>query len=306
MKALTLTTIALAGAACANADFSYATVQKTTGGALAQFAGAAGNRTMKYFLKGQKMKVDMGDVATILDFDAQTITTINTAQKTISVKGFNDLAGTAANVDAKLDVKETGQKKTVNGFSASELLMTMEMDLAQAGRGGPGGKMQVEMDMWISPDPPGAGERRAFYAKNASRFPFSALTGGGANAGMASAIAEMQKKMASMNGVQVQQIIRMKPLGGAPGAPAIPGLSGPQAAQLAQARKQLEEMAKGGGPGAAIAQQQLARMPGGAPAAGGNTPADVLMEITMDSGEFSTSSIADSVFAAPADYRKTN
>jgi len=306
MKFLTIATLGAMAAISANADFSYTTTQKTTGGALAQFAGAAGNRTSKYFLKGQKMKVDTGDTAVIMDFDAQTITTINNAQKTVSVKAFGDLGGAAGqNVDMKVDVKETGQKKTINGFNASELVMTMEVE--QPGRGGaPGVKVQMEMDMWISPDPPGAGELRAFYTKNGSRFPYAALAGGNANPGMQSAIAEMQKKLASMNGVQVEQVIRMKQPAGAPGAGGMPQMTGAQAAQLAQARAQLEAMAKGGGPGAAIAQQQLARMPGGAPAANSNTPAGVMLEMTNDSSDFSTSSIPDAVFAIPADYKKTN
>jgi hypothetical protein len=308
VKALTLAALAVAAVTCAHADFSYTTTSRTTGGSLAQFAGAAGNRTTKFFLKGQKMKVDSGDVTMILDFDAQTITTLNNTQKTISVKSFNDTVASAPNVDMKVDVKETGQKKTINGFSASELLMTMDVDMSQAagGRGGIG-KMQMEMDMWISPDPTGVSELRAFYQKNAARFPYSAMTAGG-NPQMQSAMAEMQRKMASMNGVPVQQIVRMKQPSGAPGAaPAgAPGFTPDQAAQLAQARAKLEEMAKGGGPGAAIAQQQLARMPGGAPPAGGNSAPGLMMEMTMDSSDFSTGGIPDSVFQAPGDYRKTN
>ena len=41
------------------ADLSYTTTKKTDGGTLAAFASPrADNRTAKYFLKGQKMKVD--------------------------------------------------------------------------------------------------------------------------------------------------------------------------------------------------------------------------------------------------------
>ena len=46
--------------------------------------GAAPNQNSKIFFKGQKMKVDNGDTATILDFDAQTITTVNNKQKTVT------------------------------------------------------------------------------------------------------------------------------------------------------------------------------------------------------------------------------
>src|SRR5580704_3990321 len=143
MKAFTLLALASLGAVRALADFSYATTEKTTGGTLAVFAGAADNRTTKYFLKGQKMKVDTGDNALILDCDAQTMTTINHTAKTVSVKVLDDGSAAPAGED-KIDVKETGRKKTINGFSASEIVITVEMD--QPGRGG-GSFMKTQMEM---------------------------------------------------------------------------------------------------------------------------------------------------------------
>ncbi len=305
MRAVTLLTLAAIAAVSAHADFSYTSTMKVTGGTMAAYAGTAANRTTKYSLKGQKMKLDMGDIAMIMDFDAQTITTVNNTAKTVSVKSFSDAAAGASGMDVKIDAKETGQKKTINGFSAGELVMTMDVD--QPGRaGGPAMKMQMEMDSWISSDPPGTGELRAFYTKNASRFPYSAMSGGGANQSMQSAMAEMQKKLAAMNGVAVEMIIRVKTPSGAAGAPGMPQMSESQMAQLAQARAKLEEMAKSGGPAAAMAQQQLARMPGGAPAANSNTPPGVMMEMTVDSTGFSTASVPDSAFDIPADYKKVN
>ena len=55
----------------------------------------------------------------------------------------------------KIDVKETGQQKTINGYNAKELVMTMEVEMPQAPQMG---KMQVEMDLWLSTDVPGIGE----------------------------------------------------------------------------------------------------------------------------------------------------
>jgi hypothetical protein len=90
-----------------------------TGGAMAGMAGG-NNQASKYSFKGQKMKMDSGDTAIVLDFDAQTITTLNNRQKTISVKTFSDLGAAArqSDITTKTDVKETGQKKTINGFNA--------------------------------------------------------------------------------------------------------------------------------------------------------------------------------------------
>jgi Domain of unknown function (DUF4412) len=262
------------------ADFSYTQTRKSSQGP----GAAGGDQVTKHYLKGQKMKVDSGRTASIFDFDAQTMTMLDTQAKTYTVTPFAELGqGLAkADVSAKIDVKETGQKKNVNGVNCNEVVMTVAME------GGPaaaqGMKMQMEMDMWLSSEVPGASELRAFYQKNGSRFPWAAL--GGGNPGMQKAIADMQKAIANQGGVPVLQITRMKSAG-----------NEQMNAQMAQARARIEEMKKAGGQQAAMADQMLARM-GGMGGGGG-----ALFEMTMESSGFSTSSIPDSVFAIPADYK---
>ena len=131
-------------------------------------------------------------------------------------------------MNAKIDVKETGQKKVINGYNASELVMTIQMDSPREAQMG---KMQMEMDMWLSSDPPGVKEMRAFYQKNMSRFPWAAMSGGRATPSMQAAMAEMQRKMAEMNGVNVMQVMKMKAAGGG-GAPAMPQMTPEQMAQM--------------------------------------------------------------------------
>jgi hypothetical protein len=300
--AVVLTIILFATTLAARADFSYTTTTKT-GGAMAAMAGGVNNPPSKLYFKGQKMKMDNGDTATILDFDAQTITTVNNKAKTISVRNFNDLAGAVKQSDmsVKIDVKETGQQKTINGYNAKELIMTMDIDNPQMKQMG---KMQMEMDMWLSGDVPGVGELRSFYKKNLERMPWAAL-GGGGNPAMQSGIAEMQRKMAEMNGVQVQGVMKMKAAGGA-AAPAMPQMTPAQRAQMQAAMAKLQEMQKQGGPQAAAAAQAMARMGGmanGAPAGG---TSNALIEITTESTDFSTASIPDSAFAIPAGYQKVD
>lgn len=261
----------------ARADFSYTTTRQ----------GANNESATKHYLKGQKMLTDNGRTSTIMDFDAQTITTINNANKTYSVRSFSDL-DRGVQTDVQADVKSTGQKKTINGFNASEAVMTMQVDATTAR--GPM-KMQMEMHLWVSPDVPGAQELRAFYKRNLSKFPWSAMAEGGGNPGMQKAMADLQRKMAELNGIPVLETIKM---GGAGGGS---GMSDAQSAQMAQARARLEEMQKQGGPQAQAAAQALARMGG---ASGGS-----MFETTLESSNFSTASIPDSVFAIPAGYRQT-
>lgn len=293
MKLAILITAALTLAAAAQADFSYKVTRKT-GGMMAAMANS-GPQTSTYFFKGQKMKSDNGTSATILDFDAQTITTINNSTKSYTVRGFGDTGAASNDMQAQVEVKETGQKKVINGFNASEVIMTMTVDSPQMG------KMPMEVDIWVSPDVPGASQAHEFYRRNAAKFPWSAMAVGG-NPSMQKAMADLQRKLTSLEGVPVEEIVRMKSPSGA-GAPAMPQMSGAQSAQLAQARARLEALANSGGPAAAIAKQQLDKMPGGGAQAGGSS-SGAMIEITMDSSDFSSSPIDDSVFAIPAGYTK--
>jgi hypothetical protein len=268
------------------------------GGQMAAMAGGNNNPPAKQYYKGQKMKTETGDIATILDFDAQTITTVNNRLKTVSVKKFSDIgAATPNDMAVKIDVKETGQQKTINGYNAKELLMTMDVDMPEAQQMG---KMQMEMDLWLSSDVPGVGEVQSFYKKNMARMPWAALAGGG-NPAMQKGMAEMRRKMAEMNGVQVMGVMKMKPAGGtaAPAMPQMPQMTPEQMAQMQAAMARLQQQ---GGPQAAAAAQAMARMSagrGGAPA--GDSSA--LIEVTMESTGFSTASIPDSVFAIPDGYQ---
>src|SRR6266536_572663 len=250
MKNYRLLILALGAALIANADFSYTSTLKS---AQAQAVPAAGPLSTKHFFKGQKMKMDNGDTATIIDFETQTITSFNHKQKTYSVTKFGDVsAAMPQDVEAKVDIQETGQKKTINGYNATEVVMTMEMDSPQSRQAGM--KMQMEMTMWLSTDVPGVQELRAFYKTNGSRFPWAAL-GSGGNPGMQKAMADVQRKMAGMNGVPVLQVMKMKPAGD-------PAQMAQMQQGMAQMMAQLEQMKKQGGAQAAAAEQTLARMGG--------------------------------------------
>lgn len=211
MKVITVGALALFTVGLqARADFSYTTTSKNTRGAL---GGGAANQTTKYYFKGQKMKVDNGDISTLMDFDAETITVVNNRQKTATVRKFSDLGAgqTQSGAQVQIDAKETGEKKVVNGYNARELVMTMDMEMPQ-GRAA-GVKMQIEMDMWLSPDVPGVQELRDFYRRNADRFPWAAMARG-ANPQMQAAMANVQRKIASMDGVTVLQVAKVKSAGG--------------------------------------------------------------------------------------------
>src|SRR5450755_243601 len=101
----------LVAASSAFADFSYITTLKPSGNAPSGNAPSAdGGQTIRRYYKGQKMLNDTGSAATILDFDAQTVTTINKSQKTYSVRPFGDLgqALDKSDLETTIDVNPTG------------------------------------------------------------------------------------------------------------------------------------------------------------------------------------------------------
>jgi len=297
---IALLALTLAAGLTASADFSYTNTMKTTGGSMAAMAGTAADRTSKYYFKGQKIMTTTGDVSTIIDFGAQTVTTINTAQKTYTLKKFSDVAaGTAANMDMTVDVKDTGQTKVINGMNATEALITMDMDM-ELGRGAPPMKMQMEMHLWISPDVPGSSEVRAFYEKNMANFPWTAMAGGMGNPSVTKAMAQMQQAMAKLKGMPVEEVIKIKSAGGA-GAPQ---MAMPQMPQMTPAQQQQMQAAMSKMTPAQ--QQQMQAMMGGmgrgaTPAAGGSGS---LMEMTGTANGFSSASVPDSVFAIPDGFKQ--
>ena len=285
MRATCVLFVILAASLAARADFSYTTTTKSSSGMM---GSALQGVVTKNYLKGQKMKIDNADSIMILDFDAQTITHINTAQKTYTVSKFSDLGNLASKggMEINIDVKETGQRKTINGFNASEMVMTMEMDNPQSRQQGM--KMKMEMDIWVSPDVPGAQELRAFYQRNAARFPWDAIAGGRGNPSMQKAVTDLRRKMADLKGVPVLQIMKMGGVG-----------NEEQMAKMqqgmAQARAQLEEMKRQGKLPPQM-EDQLKRMTG--------SPGS-MFETTIESSNFSSSPLPDSVFAIPAGYQQT-
>ena len=146
-------------------------------------------------------------------------------------------------MSAKIDVKETGQKKTINGYNASELILTMEMDSPASAQMG---KMQMEMDMWLSSGRPGVGEMRAFYQKNMSRFPWAAMAAAETRAcrrrgGIAAQDGRDERRAGAAGDEDEGRR-------GRGGAPAMPQMTPDQMAQMKDAMARLQAQ---GGPGAA-------------------------------------------------------
>jgi hypothetical protein len=120
-------------------------------------------------------------------------------------------------VEVDFDLKETGQKKAINGFDTREVVMTITLrekgkTLEQAGG------MVVTDDMWLAPKVPGMNEIADFYQRYARKIQGPMMPGASAQdlaAAMAmypmmkQAIARMNAENVKMDGTAISSIITM-------------------------------------------------------------------------------------------------
>jgi hypothetical protein len=157
------------------------------------------------FIKGPKMARLGGPYSSIYDLDAGTITTINNDKQTYTVQTFEELRqqlermqermnrGNGGNLDFDVKVETTGQKRDINGQSATETVMTMT-----AKAGATNGQMIVKVHAWSIPPDAAMHEAVEYSKRLAEKFQY-AFAGfspalGGASAGINAAMKEAMKQ----------------------------------------------------------------------------------------------------------------
>jgi hypothetical protein len=319
------------GASTMLADFSYQETSTITGGMMAGmlkvvgvFSKAAREPTKSTIsVKGDKMMHRSSTHGSIIDINAQTITSIDFQKKTYSVitfeemkKALDDLAqkmkekqkDAQADMSFKVSANATGNTKTIDGMDTKEMLIKMEMEGTDK-KSGQSGAMVITMDSWIASGVPGYQEVRKFQERMAQKLNW---TPGGSmfmqRPDIMKGMAEASKEMAKMDGIPVYQTMVM----GAAGQPAADGSAPPQAQQ--QQQQQVERPSVGGALGGALGGKfGLGRKKtppanndagNGAPAQGGSQNAGSLLEMTIQLSTFSSTPLADSDFAVPAGFKQ--
>jgi hypothetical protein len=318
-------------AAGLRADFSYDQTSKMTGGAMASMMKVAGvfSRTARepiktsVLVKGDVMAHVGAETATIIDLGKETITQINFRQKTYSVMTFAQMAQfldqmskkTAqqsegkAEVNFKASVKETGQTRQISGLDTREVMLTLVMEGTDKESGNKG-SMTVTSDMWLAKDVPGYNEVRAFYQRMSQKL---AWTPGGSmftqgRGDMAKAFADLQKEGAKLDGVPVLQVVTMGAAGeGQAGQPSQPAAAPQQQEQRESSPSSiggaLGRLGGLGGLGRRKKQeQQPAEQAPASNAQAGGAPS--LLEMTTESGNFSTAAVDPSKLQVPAGFRQ--
>jgi len=164
------------------------------------------------------------DSATVIDLDKETITHIDYAKKTYSVRTFAQMkqamdemsqkmasqkGGQPADMQFDIKMKDTGQIKTINGNTAHEMVMTMVMQGSDAKSGAKGG-IDVTTDMWIAPSVAGYDEVKNFSRRMSQKLAWAP----GQNPlisrpDMQRAMAELYKEGSKMDGMPVYQTMKM-------------------------------------------------------------------------------------------------
>src|ERR1700735_738221 len=140
-------------------------------------------------------------------------------------------------VTFQIHVRNTGQLKDVSGLSASESILTMNMNATDT-TSGQTGSMAITNDMWLAQEIPGYDEGKEFYRKFALKMGTvcsSAISQAmlAQYQGASKGVAEMSEEMAKLKGTPVQQVMRMgmtadgAPLPAASEAPLPPAPAGP-------------------------------------------------------------------------------
>jgi hypothetical protein len=257
------------------ADASYQETSQITGGTMVDalksvsFIKSVSNMfaptTTTTMVRGNQKAVVSKDSTEITDLDRETITRIDNLHKTYTVTTFAQMRQAIAdmpkqmeqaqakvkeaqaeqaqqpksNIQTSFDVsaKNTGVTKDVNGLTAQEQVVTMQMHAtdpsAPSTEAVNSMTYTVTTDAWIAPDPPEVKEIQdfdmrfgkklmagvdlsAFRSQMTSQNPGMAQLFGG-KPGSAEAMAQMGKELAKLKGTRVLEVTRMGGSGTGPG-----------------------------------------------------------------------------------------
>jgi hypothetical protein len=323
------------------ADFSYEQTSKITGGAMVaamKIAGVFSKQAREPIkstvaVKGDRMATLSADSAHIIDLSKETITQINFKEKNYSVMTFAEWSEAmkkmtermgqkdAPEMQWKIDVKETGQTKVIQGQNTSQRILTLITEMKDK-ESGQTVEMKMVSDMWLAPDIQGYEEIRRFFERMGQKISWTPGSNfgqmmGGREAG--EGMRELYKQASKLQGVPMLQVIRM----GGPGSDA-QAASGEPSQQQAQEQPKSEpsqsaagavagQLGRLGGFGGFGKKKKKADEPAEQPAAQQQqkqqqqappTSAGLLMELTSELTAFSSAPVDEAKLQVPKGFRE--
>jgi hypothetical protein len=322
--------------------------------------------TTTTMIHGNQKAVVGKDFTEITDLDKETVTHIDNLHKTYTVVTFAQMRQAFQQVPKQMQqaqdqakqapgqqpqqpksdvktsfdvsVKNTGVSKEINGLTAQEQLVTLQMHATDPNA--PPTQTNsvtyvVTTDAWITPDPPEVKEIQDFDKRfsqklmegvdlSAFKAQMTQMSSASQNPGMsqmfagkpgsAEAMAEMGKEMAKLQGTRVMEVTRMGGSGTGPAG----AQNSPQNSDSAPAAAPANSNGSVSGMlGSALGSSALGafhRKKAAQPASdttttttaadGTQTTSTILMETTVQKSNFSQAPVSSSNFEVPAGFKK--
>ena len=332
------------------ADFSYDQVSTMTGGSMLRMmkmvpggGKATQPQASRILLKGNRLATVSQDSISVVDLDAETMTSIDLKGKKYSVITFAEYrqalkaladkmsqqkGAESAQMDFDVKVDQTGQTKTIEGMATKQYIMKLTTMIKDQSSGQTV-NMEMVSDMWMAPRIAGYEQVQQFYARMAEKMGWAPgmmnnpmMMG---QRGYSEAMAKMIKEASKLEGVPVFQITSMQGPGGMPGGAGgeMPQMPNVGEAASESARRTAENSASsqisraagrfGGLAGGALGGfgRRKKQEPPPPPPQQEETQAQAqpqktsaLMEVTVESRNFSTDAIDGAQFAVPAGFKQ--
>ena len=359
------------------ADASYQETTQITGGSMVaplksmsflskSMRDMLAPMTTTTMIHGNQKAVVSKDFTEITDLDKETVTHIDNLHKTYTVVTFAQMRQAFQQMPKQMQqaqdqakqaqqqqpqqpksdlktsfdvsVKNTGVSKEINGLTAQEQLVTLQMHVTDPNA--PPTQTSavtyvVTTDAWISPDPPEVKEIQDFDKRfgqklmegvdlSAFKAQMTQMHDMSQNPGMsqmfagkpgsAEAMAEMEKEMAKLQGTRVMEVTRM---GGSGTGPAGAQNSAQNSDSAPAAAPANSNGSVSGMLGSALGSSALGafhRKKAAQPASdttttttaadGTQTTSTILMETTVQKSNFSQAPVSSSNFEVPAGFKK--
>ena len=244
-------TIVLMMPVCITADLRYDETTEIKGGimeSLGKMAGMFGAKgldknTTSNYLKGDRLRKDQlnGQELTssqIIQLDRDQIVSLDHKKKTYTVMTFAEMRAQMESaiasakaapqqqptpqpapekpnikVEPKINIKETGETRVINGFNTHRVLLTIELE-GEDQKTKDKGAMGADTELWITKDVSGFDEQNRFYVKYGQKMASPTLLKSmgmspsmGQDPRVADSAQAMRKKMESLDGVAILTIM---------------------------------------------------------------------------------------------------
>lgn len=307
------------------ADFKYTESTKFSGGAMAglvKFAARVGGKASEpdsstYYIKGNRMRVEGsdGDIQ-IIDLDTRQIISIDPKKKTYVTITFAEMRAQLEElrqlrgqkgqpaVSPKVQITPTQSTRVLLGHTAREIQARVELQNGDGKSNGSAATV-ISTDSWVAPTVPGYGEVRNFHERMARELNWAPGGGIARDPRMKEAMEAMRKDSPLLSGFPLLTSVKMS---GSPSGTRRPHANSDSSSadiptSVPTSKGDAVNEALGGLLGL-HKRRQADKTQNSSSSESAEPGENVLMTATTEVTEFSTASLASSLFEIPPGYRQ--